>query len=243
VWAEKEECDHGPNNNDFFYDSCRTTCEWGARCHDGIVQKPQEECDLGPLNNTGESPEGGVPCTGCRFVARLTFLGSQSFSAASLGGLTGADLRCQQMAAQFDNAPSFRAWLSAGQASPNTRFDHGPATVGVPYVLPDGRRIADDYDDLIAHGPDDGITITELGTEILDAAVWTNTDALGDPFDPDGDCEGWASDSFLLKARVGRSGVDKSQQAEWQQWAENRQWTSYLSLNCSFPRLVFCFEQ
>lgn len=243
VWAGHEECDDGSNNNDTLHGACTTACVWGARCNDGVVHPPFEECDLGDLNNTGMSPEGGVPCTACRFEARLVFLGSKTFTGAQLGGLSGADLRCQQMAAAFDNAPAFRAWLSSAQGSPHTRFDHGPATTGLPYVLPNGRRLADDYDDLIAHGPDDGISVTELGTELLDVRVWTNTDASGQVFDPDLDCDGWTSDSVLQKSRVGRSGVDTIDTAEWTAWKTERQWTSYMSFDCKKPRYIYCFEQ
>lgn len=252
VWAGHEACDRAGANNDTLYGACTTSCELGDHCGDSVVNRPYEECDHGALNNTGESPPGGVPCTACRLAARLAFVSSTPFLPSQLGGLTGADLRCQKLAedAGYDNSTAFRAWLSAGPAGPAARFTHGPETNGVPYALPDGRRIADDWNDLVTHGPDDGITITELGAEALDSAVWTNTDAYGEPFDPDNicnggscDCDNWTSDSPLLTARVGRSGVDKLLQTEWDMWQAERQWTSFKNLLCKFPLQIYCFEQ
>src|SRR5690606_22923283 len=81
------------------------------------------------------------------------------------GGLDGADLKCREAAknAGITNYSSFRAWLSDDTGSPLTRFVHGPELAGVPYVLRDGKRVADDWDDLVLHGPQRPIDVTELG--------------------------------------------------------------------------------
>ncbi|MBL9099870.1 MAG: hypothetical protein JNL82_02875 [Myxococcales bacterium] len=244
VWADHEQCDRGPDNNDALYDACKTDCTWGPRCGDGLVHDGEEECDLAELNNSGESPPGGVPCTACRFAARLVFLGSQPYTAAELDGLPGADEHCQDMAADalFDNAPSFMAWLSDGVTSPAERFNLEDDVAKLPYVLPDGRRIADNWDDLISNGPDHGITLTEQGDELLDATVWTNTSALGEIFNPAQTCENWTNSLFNLQALVGRSGLAENH-PESGPWKSERQWTRYEPRTCGTPRFTYCFEQ
>lgn len=245
VWAEHEECDSAESNNDTLYDSCRTDCTWGDRCNDGIVQKPYEECDLGPLNNTGESlSSNGVPCTGCRFEARLVFLSSQAYTAKQLDGLTGADELCRGLGedAGLDNFPAFRAWLSSSEGSPLDRFDHEPLQVGVPYVRPDGRRLADDWEDLVVNGPDAGITITELGVQMSDVWVWTNTAENGGAIDNNVDCEDWTGEPLVGKPWVGRSGVDATDGAAFETW-QLHEWTRYENVGCVTPLQLFCFEQ
>lgn len=239
LWEGEEKCDEGPNNNDKIYGGCATDCQFGPRCGDGYQQAPPEECDVGgALRN-------GVVCTGCRYEARVVFLSSASYTPSELGGLAGADLRCQQLAAAagVDNAPGFMAWLSSGQASPVSRFVHGPETKGLPYVLRNGLIVAEDFDDLVKNGASEGITLTETGETVLDVRVWTNTDKFGQIFDPDNDCDGWTSDSFLLKTRVGRSGVDKAKFLDWGTWHDYRQWTSYVSFGCYEAQRLYCFEQ
>jgi hypothetical protein len=244
VWAGHEACDLGTENNDTLYGGCTTTCQFGPRCNDGDLQGP-EECDLGPDNNTGTSPPEGVPCDACRFHARLVFLSSETYKGGDLGGVEGAHLKCQKLAQQagFDNSAKFKAWLSDAQHSPAQDFAHGPETADLPYALPNGVRIADDWDDLVQHGPHAGLVVTETGEVLLDERVWTGTAPSGAPFDPAAHCQAWSSSSPLAKTRVGLSGVAEQPVDVWTQWQAGRHWTSNLTLGCDYEYRIFCFEQ
>ena len=77
---------------------------------------------------------------------KTVFVTNASFK-GNLGGLTGADEKCQAEAddlASIVPSGTYLAWLSDGTDSPDTRF----AKSSDPYVLPDGTRIAEDFTDL-----------------------------------------------------------------------------------------------
>ena len=245
IWEGMEDCDDGPNNNDILYGACTTQCKFGARCNDGVIQGP-EECDQGVDNGSGEFPPDGVPCeNGCRFQARLAFLSSVAYKGGVLGGVEGAHLKCQNLAKQagFDSSANFKAWLSDAQHSPFQDFNHTAETTGLPYVRPDGVRIADDWDDLILNGPGDGITVTDTGETLLSTFVWTGTAPSGKLFDPGATCKAWSSSAAEDKSRNGLSGVDKQQLQVWMQWVADKRWTSSSTAGCNYSYRIYCVEQ
>ena len=246
VWAGEESCDNGPGNNDELYGGCTTQCHFGPRCNDGKIQGP-EECDMGTDNGTGEFPTSGVPCdNGCRFQARLVFLSSTAYKGGEIGGVEGAHIKCQNLAktAKYDNAAKFMAWISDAQHSPFQDFTHGQETAGLPYVRPDGVRVADDWDDLVLNGPIEGIIVTETGEVMLDERVWTGTAPSGKALDLNAHCQSWTNSSLDEKSRVGSSGPDKVELPQaWAQWVAERQWTNLVTRTCIKPHRLYCFEQ
>src|SRR5690606_579583 len=228
-----EACDLGPFNGPQ-YGGCLDTCELGPRCGDLVLQPEHEECDEGLDNGGGLSAPDGAPCDlGCQRAARLVFITGAAFQ-ADLGGLDGADLNCQLAAkdAGLDGWLSYRAWLSDDTGSPLTRFDHGPDTSGVPYVLLSGLRVADDFDHLIAEGPLRGIDVTETG-ELLppQRPVWTNTSFTGAAHDPDAHCQRWSS-SAPTQPPV-RIGMASAPPAALQQWRDLRYYTTWDHSACA----------
>jgi hypothetical protein len=241
IWAGKEDCDNGDNNNDVLYGGCSTQCKYGPRCGDAKLQD-LEECDLGPDNGTGEFLPDSVPCDdGCRFAAKLVFLSSVGYKGGELGGVEGADLKCQHLAtlANFDNAAKFKAWLSDDLYNP---FKDFTKTAEMPYVRPDGVRVADDWDDLILNGPGDGIIVTETGVTLMNTGAWTGTAPSGKPF-PGGTCLSWISLNPLETSRVGQSGLNKQPEAAWKQWVAEKKWTSSTTSGCLYAHKIYCFEQ
>lgn len=123
------------------------------------------------------------------------------------------------------------------------RGDDAPDTAGLAYVRPDGVRVADDWDDLVVHGPGEGIVVTEAGEKLLGKYVWTGTAPSGKAFDPAATCKAWSSSSALDKSRVGLNGVDEQQVQAWMQWVMDKQWTSYVSYHCNSANHIYCVEQ
>ena len=75
------------------------------------------------------------------FVTNAKFNGN-------LGGLAGADAKCQAEAdgpASIVPSGTYLAWLSDGFDSPDIRFTKSSH----PYILPDGTKIAEDFTDLM----------------------------------------------------------------------------------------------
>lgn len=238
VWAGHEVCDLGPNNNDSLYDGCTTQCAAGPACNDGEVQGP-EECDAGPANGTGTAPEGGVACdSGCRFAARLVFVTSELYTGGMIGGAEGADLKCRALAmkAGFDNALGFKAYISDGGSSPaGDGFTHST----LPYVLPNGVRVADDWNDLILNSPQPGIHLTDTGETVDELKVWTGTTPSGNMF-PGQTCQNWTSSAPTEKGRVG---LTSPAPAQAMMWIAEKQWVSHASFGCDLPFRLYCVEQ
>ncbi len=77
---------------------------------------------------------------------KTVFVTSAQFN-GNLGGLEGADAKCQAEAdgpASIVPSGTYLAWLSDGTDSPDTRFTKSAH----PYILLDGTKIAENYTDL-----------------------------------------------------------------------------------------------
>lgn len=238
-----EQCDLGQLNLGT-YGGCRADCTLAPRCGDATLDENFEQCDMGPLNGSGQSRGDEPPCdANCNFQARLVFITSETYT-GELGGLAGADDRCQSLAeaAGLENPQNFRAWLSDGIASPHTRFQ-GIDITDEPYILLSGRVVADNFADLTQNGPRTGISITETGEAVFEQLVRTNTSAFGDLYSFNDHCAGWTSASAMHKARVGYNALAVEFGPAFQQWKQQRLWTSFTDASCSYSDYrLYCFE-
>jgi hypothetical protein len=242
VWIGVETCDEGYANNNL-YGGCTPQCQWGPRCGDGHVAPVHEECDAGDANGREPVKENETYCTEfCHWFGRLVFLSSASYT-GDLGGLDGADLQCQILAAGvgLDMDKKFRAWLSGGFESPANRFEL-TALSGTPYVMLNGKIVAASFAELVDDGPRTGISITETGQASFHQFVWSNTSPLGTPHDPTQHCQSWTTSDGSLSARQGVNALAIEEGPAWQAWQSERQWTSALSSKCEELARLYCFE-
>lgn len=241
LWIGVESCDEGPGGNTGNYGGCRPDCQFSPFCGDGELHSV-EACDNGAANGTSEHEDGFVACSAtCDLEAYRIFITSKPLAGA-LGGITGADLRCQNLAddAGWTDTQKLRAWLSDSDESPLTRF------IGVdpdrPYALVNGKRVADSLADLIASGPGDGVTLDELGAFHSDVRVWTNTSVIGDVFSDSDNCSNWVSDNKQFLGWAGTNAVPKLPADEWQNWSDLKWWTGRVFKTCDEENRLYCLE-
>jgi cysteine-rich repeat protein len=217
-----EQCDDANMDNT---DGCDDTC-MGAVCGDTIVQ-PGEECDDGNI----VSMDGCSPM--CILESRLAFTTSTTHT-GDLGGLAGADAICNMLAQAAGLPGTYMAWLSAGGESPSTRFLQST----VPYVLPDGNKVADDWADLIDGGLDFAVARDETGAASANTAVMcggsarvarTGTTESGTP--GANTCVDFSSSVANDLGTIGRSA---SNMADWSNCNE---------VGCDVLLPFYCFQQ
>ena len=125
---------------------------------------------------------------------KTVFVTSAKFN-SNLGGLTGADEKCQAEAdapASIVPSGTYLAWLSDGTDSPDTRF----AKSSHPYMLPDGTNIAEDFTDLTDGSILHKINIDPTGKTLGLQLFWTGTNADGTTHQLHVTCYGWTADTF-----------------------------------------------
>jgi hypothetical protein len=148
----------------------------------------------------------------------------------NLGGLSGADRKCQ---AEADGAGSvvpsgiYRAWLSDGSEGPSTRFTKSFD----PVVLPDGTRIADGFPDLTSGRIRHPIDIDPTGRRVGLDYYWTGTNADGTPAPEFVTCDGWT-------AEAGAGGLAGSTTETDALWSAYRG-----GMPCNRTGRLVCFQQ
>jgi hypothetical protein len=179
-------------------------------CENPCVEESELSVELQNLLDVLRARAFGGPKT--VFVTHDRFSGD-------LGGLAGADAKCQDAASGFDIASSsgvFRAWLSDETTDARDRITPSAG----PYVLVDGLTVvADDFDDLItgdllapidqaADGfvvpPFDGSVFSHVWTSTGNDGTLLSTDsnvvgAVGAPFT----CDNWESASASETGETG----------------------------------------
>ena len=213
-----EECDDGDQDDE---DACRNNCE-AARCGDGVVQVGVEACDDG-------NEADGDACRSDCLEHRVAFVTSATFT-GDLGGLNGADLKCQAAAetAKLDNADRFKAWLSDTMEGPVDRFD--TKFTGV-FELPDNTVVVRaGWSDLTDGNLEHAIDRDESGTTVV-SAVWTNTGSDGKLVVGGLNCNTW-SNAGALKGNIGLS--DEA--------TLDGTWTFGNAQFCSSAARLYCFE-
>lgn len=189
-------------------------------CGNGVVEG-EETCDDG----------NATPSDGCQECAKdsLVFISSEVYQGFALGGLYGADQRCQSLAAKagLQNFLTFKAWLSTPAMPAADRLLHSRGR----YVLVNGLVVAQNWDALTSGTLENAIMADEKSMT-QNALVWTGTLASGQPALGSEFCEDWDDDSGLLK--LGGVGLSASTDATWSFFEHNA---------CLSETHLYCVEQ
>jgi hypothetical protein len=189
----------------------------------------------------GNDPDNECP-TGACFLGpscqegKVVFVSSAQYT-GNLGGLTGADMKCQTLATAACLPGNYLAWLSDSTGSPNTRFTQS----NIPYRLVNGTLIAANYGDLTDGSIANPVNLTELNGVPLDSPVtcsmqkmsYSATDANGNAVHPMERCSDWSTTSG---------------QASWgYNLVTNGNWTQACfgtgGNTCGAVATLYCFQQ
>lgn len=248
-----EECDDGLGNGK--RSACTPMCKV-AVCGDGLLLAGVEACDdgnaapedgcfncvkdcgNGQLNLGEQCDDGNLVdddgCDGfCKLSAFIVFASSQQYT-GNLGGLAGADAKCNALAAEAKLPGSYKAWLSVKDSSASQRLFHSDK----PYIRTDGVEIASDWKGLVSGGllaplnHDEKNMVVGFGANTCDKSdslVWTATDALGNA--QDSTCNAWLTQSQMSNGGAGNlNALDSG-------------WSIGCSLACSVKARLYCFQQ
>lgn len=165
--------------------------------------------------------------TGAPQPINYVFTTSQTYT-GSLGGLSGADAKCQTSAEAVGFGGIWKAWLSDGATSASSRLSQS----NNPYSLINRTIIANNWADLTDGSLRAPINVTEKGNAINDY-IFTNTRTSGQIYYSGyGNCANWTStgDSYI----VGWSGASGSGWTDY--WSGGSRW-------CHIPARLYCLEQ
>jgi hypothetical protein len=195
-----------------------------------VAVADQTPCGGGNLCDAGacRAPRCGDPGVDC-----LVFISSQSYT-GNLGGLAGADAKCQGLANAAGIEGTFMAWLSDSTASPSTRF---PTKSASPYKLLNGVKIADNWADLTDGTLDEWIYVEDTGDHGKPGPgnqTWTGTRSTG--LASGAHCNNWTSESSAVTGTVGYQRHALDEDGSWSNWPSQM-------TTCGADRLLYCFQQ
>ncbi len=147
---------------------------------------------------------------------------SSGLYTGNLGGIAGADAKCQALATAKGFTGTFKAWLSVTGTNAATRI-----TANGPWVLPSGLVLAKDRAQLISGTLENPPNKDENNATLplAEDRIWTASSAAGVYTGPD--CNGWTGGGNGL---VG--------EAEH----KNSQWTALGNEDCGQVNRIYCFE-
>lgn len=179
--------------------------------------------------------------------ARYVFV-SSSVHTGDLGGFTGADAICQELAAKNPKLEGrvFRAWLAAIHRWPRDtildmdfdglylRTDDQVVDQALPFVLPEGPIVEPPDWPLYFYELQHPILLDEVGEPVAEPCdVWTNARSNGSPVGvtPD-DCMEWTSTAG--RSIAGRCSFTTP---SWSRFDPGEAWTT-----CDRALHLYCFE-
>lgn len=175
----------------------------------------------------------GSVCDGvgsCYSLTKRIFISSASYTGA-LGGLSGADAKCQTLADAAVLGGTWKAWLSDTSTNAADRMTHANA----PYYLVDGiTKVANNWSGIVSGSLLVGISMNEKRQDAGSGIkVWTNTLGSGGKVTtaPEDACLNWTATGQYR----GRYGLDERYGGSG--------WTDTNYTRCVNPQNLYCFEQ
>ncbi len=153
--------------------------------------------------------------------SKRIFVTAASYS-GNLGGLAGADQKCNLAAQAETLGGGWKAWLSDSTTNAIDRIqDVGPWTlVGQTIIFKNKANLTT----IPVHSVD----ITEQGKVVSSANVWTGTQSGGQG--TNGTCQGW---TYSNSSYYGTAGSV----------LQISEWTSSVASSCSEENHLYCIEQ
>lgn len=169
-------------------------CSMAVGCETGLQADPKNCGACGRVCASGECVAGEC--------STRVFVTSQGFN-GNLGGLTGADEKCQAAADGAALGGKFAAWLGDSKIDAQARLVHSTS----PYRLLNGQMIGKDWQELTEH-PKAGVDIDESGSVTpgsSSAYAWTGYGAsdVGGYY-----CDDWTSNDPAGRGLVGKVGLN-----------------------------------
>jgi len=159
---------------------------------------------------------------------KIVFVTSTKYD-GNLGGITGADAKCQESAFAAGLPGEYKAWIADGFTAPLWSFNQPPLA---SYVRVDGASIANGWADLVDGTLANSISYDENGDPISypDVSVWTGVNQYGSYGGQN--CLGWTDITGL-----GNVGDALMTNAEWT--------IIYFggTVTCSTSNSLYCFQQ
>jgi hypothetical protein len=194
------------------------------------VESSEGAASAEPTDETSGSDASTGECTGCEDAPRVVFISSETYN-GDLGGVDGADAKCQELAKSRFINKTFKAWITTNSSGEQQLIKRlrGEGFKG-RYTLTNGDVVAEGWAGLSAlRRP---IDITEEKQRFDgEIRVWTNTRPDGEPSQT-GDCDGWSS-SAVLTGGVGLA-------EETAQWTTSKDGEG--GIPCSLVARIYCFE-
>lgn len=218
----------------------------GAQTSDAPQDAAGDESTVQGGDGGGDAPaESAIDAPGnlaVQDVAPLTHYVVFATSAAytgSLGGLSGADQKCQTLASAKLSG-TFKAWLSDSNTSAASHLTtHG----ALAYVLVDGTLVANDWTDLTSGTLRHMIDLDESGNQVATADmcsgfgghyVWTDSNDDGTIFNTAQSCQNWTSPASSDNGSTGSASLNQAT-SYWSNWCNLQ--------SCDTPASLYCVQQ
>lgn len=159
---------------------------------------------------------------GFEALPKIVFVSSAAYP-GGLGGLTGADQTCNNLASAAELPGTYVAWLSTTSPAVNAKDRIGDHA----WVRIDGAMVAENLADLTDGSLQNPINLDENGIVRDGAGVWTGTGSNGTFAGNGNPCNGWTGGGFGLRGTSAATGGA---------WTQNGG-----LLSCPNSSRIYCF--